>query len=145
MTRRNMVKSYLIAGKSLSSDPQYRGTALRAISRFGESRPSYCKWSMIALLVLRQAIFVDKARSVVATWEIWKEEKWSCLEFSVPQNWTGFIRPLLCTYRLNWHSQYKITNESNIRPCLKTVTRISYILLLTEESWSLSSSPGQNI
>ena len=31
-----MVKSYLIDGKSISSNSQYRGTALRAISRFGE-------------------------------------------------------------------------------------------------------------
>ena len=37
ITRRNMVKSYLIDGKSISSNSQYRGTALRAISRFGES------------------------------------------------------------------------------------------------------------
>ena len=35
--RRNMVKSYLIDGKSISSSSQYLGTALRAISRFGES------------------------------------------------------------------------------------------------------------
>ena len=38
ITRRNMIKSYLIDGKSISSKvSQYRGTALRAISRFGES------------------------------------------------------------------------------------------------------------
>ena len=30
-----MVKSYLIDGKSISSNPQHLGTALRAISRFG--------------------------------------------------------------------------------------------------------------
>ena len=47
MTRRNMVKSYLIDGKSLSFNPQYRGTALRVISRFGESRLSYCKCSLV--------------------------------------------------------------------------------------------------
>ena len=35
-----MVKSYLIDGKSISSNPQYQETALRAISRFGESRPT---------------------------------------------------------------------------------------------------------
>ena len=33
ITRRNMVKTYLIDGKSISSNPQYRGKALRAISR----------------------------------------------------------------------------------------------------------------
>ena len=33
-----MVKSYLIDGESISSNPRYRGTALKAISRFGESR-----------------------------------------------------------------------------------------------------------
>ena len=31
-----MVKSYLIDGKSIRSNSQYRGTALRAISRFGK-------------------------------------------------------------------------------------------------------------
>ena len=31
-----MVKSYLIDGKSIRSNSQYRGTALRAISRFVE-------------------------------------------------------------------------------------------------------------
>ena len=41
--RRNMVKSYLIDGKSISSNSQYRGTALRAISRSGVS----CAWSLI--------------------------------------------------------------------------------------------------
>ena len=42
-----MVTSYLIDGKSISSNSQYRGTALRAISRFGESWLSYCTWSSI--------------------------------------------------------------------------------------------------
>ena len=45
-----MVKSYLIDGKSISSNPQYRGTALGAISRFGESRSSYCTCSPVASL-----------------------------------------------------------------------------------------------
>ena len=44
ISRRNMVKSYLIYGKSISSNSQYRGTALRAISRFGES---YCTGSLV--------------------------------------------------------------------------------------------------
>ena len=39
------VKSYLIDGKSIGSNPQHGGTALRAISRFRWSRPSYCAWS----------------------------------------------------------------------------------------------------
>ena len=42
-----MVKSYLIDGKSISSNSQYRGTALRAISHFGESWLSYRTWSLI--------------------------------------------------------------------------------------------------
>ena len=37
-TTRNMLKPYLIDGKSLSSTPQYQGTALRAISRFVEGK-----------------------------------------------------------------------------------------------------------
>ena len=41
-----MLKAYLIDGKLISSNPQYRGTALRAISHFGESRPSYCGRSL---------------------------------------------------------------------------------------------------
>ena len=49
ITRRNMVKSYLIDGKSISSNSQYQGTALRAISRFGESWLSYCTWSLFTL------------------------------------------------------------------------------------------------
>ena len=44
-----MVKSYLIDGKSISSNSKYRGTALRAVSRFGESWLSYCTGSLTVL------------------------------------------------------------------------------------------------
>ena len=50
-----MVKSYLIDGKSISSNPRYWGTALKAISRFGESRSSYCTWSLVTLLAFTVA------------------------------------------------------------------------------------------
>ena len=49
ITRRNMVKSYLIDGKNISSNPRYRGTALKAISSFGENQSSYRTWSLILL------------------------------------------------------------------------------------------------
>ena len=48
-----MIKSYFIDGKSISSNSQYRGTALRAISRFGESWLSYSTWSLMTLTQCR--------------------------------------------------------------------------------------------
>ena len=42
----------MIDGKSISSNPRYRGAALKAISRFGKSRSSYCPWSLVSLLIL---------------------------------------------------------------------------------------------
>ena len=52
-----MVKSYLIDGKSISSNPRYRGTALEAISGFGESWSSYCTWSLELLCHQRTKVY----------------------------------------------------------------------------------------
>ena len=94
-----MVKSYLIDGKSLRSNPQYRGTALRAISRFGESRSSYCRWSLGLLskneTLINVGLMLNHRLRLERDMARWLEQgRFRCLACSLNPSWCRIFRKI---------------------------------------------------